>query len=303
MPVSLSGVDLNLLVALDALLSERNVTRAAEHVSVGQPAMSASLARLRKQLNDPLLVRDGRGYVLTTLGASLVEPVRAALAAAGAVLGPQPSFNPAADGRSFTIVASEYTALMLLRPLLMELADEAPNVQIKLATVGPTIDERLRRGTIDLLISPTELATNCTELPLQKLFDDSFVLVAAAANLDVADGMSIEQFLRLPYLAVAGSIPNLISRQLADQGITVHPQATMQGFAMVPLMVSGTHLVAFLQKRLAQTMAESAQLRLVEPPIPIRSLTEEMFWDGHSTADPGHRWLRERLVAQAARLT
>jgi DNA-binding transcriptional LysR family regulator len=116
--VALNGVDLNLLPALDALLAERNVTRAAERMSLGQPAMSAVLARLRKHFGDPLLVREGRGLVLTTLAASLVAPVQEAMAATEAVLGARPPFDPRTDARSFTLVGSDYVALVLLRPLM-----------------------------------------------------------------------------------------------------------------------------------------------------------------------------------------
>ena len=193
--MSRAGVDLNLLVALDALLTERNVTRAAEQISLGQPAMSAALARLRKWFNDPLLVRQGRGYVLTTLAESLQQPVRDAIGAAEAVLGVREAFDPTRDERAFNVLASDYVALVLLRPLLAELADEAPMVALTVSSVGGDNADRLRRGSADLLIYPEDLADDgYSDLSCQKLFDDRFVVVADRDNTAVDDDIDVERF-------------------------------------------------------------------------------------------------------------
>src|ERR1700754_4132374 len=133
--VGIASVDLNLLIALDALLSERNVTRAAERTSVGQPAMSASLARLRKHFDDQLLVRQGRQVMPTPLAESLVGPVREALAAVETVLVRSRAFAPRTDRAAFTIVAADYVTMVLLRPLFGAITDEAPYVRISVKPV------------------------------------------------------------------------------------------------------------------------------------------------------------------------
>lgn len=298
----LSGVDLNLLVALDALLTDRNVTRAAERMSLGQPAMSAALSRLRKQLGDPLLVREGRGYVLTTLAESLVAPVQEALAAAEAILGVRKGFEPASDDRTFSIVATDYVALVLLRPMLAELANEAPNVRIHVLSLGSGNADRLRRGTEDLLIFPTDLAGSFGDLPHSVLFKDRFVLAADRDNPDGGGAVSLDGFGELPYLAVRGSVPSLVESQLDFLGIPREPAVTTQSFVIIPMMLTGTRLVALVQERLAAPLADHANLRLMEPPFPLRPIVEAMFWSQRSTDDPGHRWLRSRLLDQARRI-
>ena len=153
-PVSLRGFDLNLFPALEALLEERNVTRAAERLSLGQPAMSAALARLRRHFDDPLLVRDGRVYQLSTFAQSLVEPVREAMAAVEAAATAIRAFDPATDTRSFTIATSDYAALVFLRPLLARLADDAPQIRLRLVPITVDMGDALRRGSLDLVILP-----------------------------------------------------------------------------------------------------------------------------------------------------
>lgn len=301
--MSLNGVDLNLLPALEALLAERNVTRAAERMSLGQPAMSAALARLRKQFGDPLLVRDGRDYVLTTLAESLVAPVEEAITAADVVLGVRKPFDPATDVRSFTIVASDYVALVLLRPLLAELTREAPGIRINVASIGIDNDERLRRGTADIVIYPVELAGRLAEMPSTILFEDRFVLTADRDNPAVTDEVDLSRFAELPYLAVQNqAIPSVVETQLDALGVRRRTEVTTQNFVTVPLLLTGTRLVALVQERLARLLAQQARLRILSPPAPIRTLVEGMFWNPRNANDPAQQWLRARLLDQAGRI-
>lgn len=300
--VSLGGVDLNLLPALDALLTERNVTRAAERMSLGQPAMSAALGRLRKQFGDPLLVREGREYTLTTLAESLVGPVREAVTAADAVLGVRKPFDPSADQRSFSVLTSDYVALVLLRPLLAELADEAPGVRINIGAAAPDTEDRLPRGTADLFICPTELAGPLNELPHTVLFEDRYILAADRDNPDVDDDLDIDRFARLPYLTVHGATPSTVETQLDALGVPRRTEVTTETFVIAPLLLTGTRLVSFVQERLALSVAAQARLRLVHSPVALRPLIEAMYWNPRNSDDPGHRWLRTRLIQQAERI-
>lgn len=300
--MALNGVDLNLLPALDALLAERNVTRAAERMSLGQPAMSAVLARLRKHFGDPLLVRDGRGLVLTTLAASLVGPVREAVAATEAVLGERPPFDPRTDARTFTLVGSDYIALVLLRPLIAELAEEAPEVRINVVAVGSEMEDRLRRGSADLLVYPVELAERFVDLPRTTLFEDRFVLAADRDNPDIVGGVDLSRFCDLPYLAVSTPFPSLVETQLDALGVVRRTEFTTEAFVTAPLLLTGTRLVGLFQERLVQMVREQANLTILPAPMELRPMVEAMYWNPRNTDDAGHRWLRERLVAQAARL-
>ena len=299
---SLSGVDLNLLLALDALLTERNVTRAANRMSLGQPAMSAALARLRKQLEDPLLVREGRVYVLTTLAESLVVPVRDAVTAVDAVLMVRKPFDPGTAQRTFTVMASDYVMLVLLRPLLAELATEAPGVHITVNATSYDFADRLRRGSADLLIYPTDLAEHLHELPSTVLFEDRFVLIADRDNPDVDEAVDADGLGALAYAGVGGVVPALVESQLEALGIHPRIGATTQTHMIIPFLLAGTRMVSFVQERLARAVAEQARVRVVRSPIELRPLVEAMYWTPRNSDDPGHRWLRSRLVDQARRI-
>ena len=150
--MQLNRFDLNLLIALDALLREKNVTRAAERVFVSQPAMSAALHKLREYFNDPLLVRVGREMELTSRGESLVEPVREALLRIQMMLGTQPTFDPKTARRDFTVIMSEEAVPGVLPPLLRTLATEAPELDVHIEMVSPTALSRLEYGEADLCL-------------------------------------------------------------------------------------------------------------------------------------------------------
>jgi DNA-binding transcriptional LysR family regulator len=297
--MTLAGIDLNLLAALDALLSEGNVTRAAERMSVGQPAMSASLRRLRKHFDDPLLVREGRKLVPTPLAESLVAPVHEALTAVEAVMGASQPFDPAHDQRTFTIVASDYVTLILLRPLFRRLATEAPEVRVNVVPMQPDFADQLRRGHADLLITPTAVAGQLS-LPHTRLFSDRFLLACDRDNPDVGEHVTPEQFSRLPYLSYSvGPLAVLADSELDEVGVERRVEVRTQSFVIAPFLLTGTRLVSMVQERLARLVADQARLRLLEPPVALRPIVEAMYWSPRHTSNPAHTWLRE-LIAEIA---
>lgn len=147
--MELCDVDLNLLVAFDVLLSELSVTRAAQRLCVGQSAMSATLSRLRDLLDDPVLERVGRGLVATPYALSLVKPIREVLDDIEAILAGGAVFDAATAQRTFTVVASDYTSLVFVAPLLVRLAQEAPGVRLWVSPPGDDYVERLKRSKVD----------------------------------------------------------------------------------------------------------------------------------------------------------
>lgn len=301
--MGLTSVDLNLLVALDALLTECNVTRAAERTSVGQPAMSASLARLRKHFNDELLVKQGRHLVKTPLAESLVGPVREALSAAEAVLIRTPQFDPARDQASFTIVAADYVTMVLLRPLLGVIAEEAPHVRIAVRPVEASFPDQLRRGHVDMVIVPTELTVGRLNFPQQQLFTDRYVLVVDRSHPEIGDTVTIEQLATLRYVAFSGgAISPIADVELETLGVRLQVDVTTQGFVVAPFLLTGTRLASIALERLAQQMVSAAQIRIVECPLPLRTIHETLFWNPRRTEDPAHRWLRDRITAFARSL-
>jgi DNA-binding transcriptional LysR family regulator len=300
--VDLNRVDLNLLVAFDALMAERSVTRAAERLCVGQSAMSSTLARLRRLLDDPVLVREGRGLVATPFAESLVKPVRDALDGVEAILESRTRFDPVRAERTFTVIASDYTMFMLLTPLLARLAEEAPGVRLWVSPPGEDYVARLQRGQVDLVIMPREVFTQHREFPHRFLFQDRFVCAVDADNDAVGETITLEEFSSLPYLATScGHEISPAEAQLDLLGIVRNVEITT-AFGLAPMLLSGTQRIALIHERLAWAMADQASLRLLEPPMQLQPINQLMLWRSHAEADPGHRWLRSRVLAFAEEL-
>jgi DNA-binding transcriptional LysR family regulator len=301
--MDLQSVDLNLLLALDALLDEHNVTRAAERLSVGQSAMSSSLGRLRKHFGDRLLVQDGKNLVPTPVAESLAPLVREAVRSAEAVFGKSSDFNPLTDRRSFTIVASDYSTLILLRPLIIELAEAAPLQTINVEMMYGDYVEQIRSGDADMGVLPVELMDPGLRLAHRHLFTDRYVLVADANNDAVGDVVTREQFATLPYIAFdAGRHPSIADAQLDALQVERRVEMSAQSLSVIPLLVAGTQMVALSHERLARHMATYIPLKLVDPPVQLRTLNETLYWSHRQTEDPATRWLRNCLAEHAAQL-
>jgi DNA-binding transcriptional LysR family regulator len=295
LPVDLNRVDLNLLVAFDALMAERSVTAAATRLSVGQSAMSSTLARLRKLFDDPILVREGQTMVATPAAESLAAPVHEALNRIRTLLAGRNRFDPAVDERTFTVMTSDYSAVAALHPLLVHLTAEAPHIRLHIQPVEQNFPERLARNQVDLLIAPKQLFPGYATYCYESLYHDRYVLAVDSANPEIGETVSVEDFSRLPYLATHyGGAPSLVEAQLDALGIARRVDVTT-GFAMAPFFLRGTRLVTLIPLLWGRRLAAAAGLRLLEPPMPLPYVTETIFWTERHEDDPAHRWLRERL--------
>jgi LysR family nod box-dependent transcriptional activator len=302
---ALRRMDLNLVLPLDALLEERHVTRAAESIGIGQPAMSAALARLRRLFGDPLLVRNGRVHELTPMGQSLVEPVRAVLTGLEQLLATTPHFDPGTDERTFTVVASDYVTLVLLRPLLERLYDEAPHVAVNVIPVSGATQVELERSQVDLVIMPRELAGPAmAHFPQRTLFTDRYVAAVWNQHRDVGSTLDRDQLTRLRYVRynATTSGPAFVDLQLARLGIEPNVALTTLSFTLVPWLLPGTSLFAFVHERLVNSTPVRGELRILEPPVPLLPIEETMYWHPVFHNDPAHHWLRERVTTLAANL-
>lgn len=299
----LANFDLNLLPALDALLNEQSVSRAAERLHIGQPAMSATLARLRSAFGDPLLVRSGRGLRRSGFADSLQEPVAEILRSVGHLLEAGEEFDPGTSHRTFTIVASDYVALILLRTLLERLSVIAPNVGVHVTPVGEKMMDNLGRGLVDLAIYPSEMLFDLKSFHAAPLFSDDFVCVTDAANLGVGEVLSLERLSTLPYLAVQqGELSSVIDKRLDEAGVSRNTTMTAQSFVMAPFMLPGTRMYTIVQRKLAELLMPEAHFRMDEPPVPVGTINEVMVWPHRRTVDPGHAWLRDELTVTARQL-
>ncbi|VIO66599.1 Nodulation protein D 2 [Bradyrhizobium ivorense] len=303
--LNLRNVDLNLLVVLDALLNERNVSRAGERIGLSQSAVSAALARLRDMFHDPLLVRVGRDLALTRNAEELIVPLRETLDRIETRLLQKPRFDPGADVRTFSISASDYAGLVLLAPLVRAVAAEAPNVTIHLLPRSRDPARILQANQADLVIEPSELFGD-SEFLSAALMSDRWLCALDADNPAVREGeITQEQFLRLPHLVYGIGRDrqlNLADQYLAQLGIQRQIDVTVESFLLAPFLIQGTQLVTHVLERAAKRLIPTSSIRLVESPFDVPDIHEAMFWHPRHTTDPGHLWLRERLKAIAKEL-
>ena len=293
----LAAVDLNLLKALDALLQERSVTRAAARLSLTQPTISAALARLRVLFHDELLVRTGRTMRPTPFAESLAPRVRDLLVELEDLVASHAIFEPARDEHTFRVLATDYSAFIVIQPLLQALTGEAPHVRLELQSrdIAEHADH-LQRSDIDLAVVPERFSRR-TGLPTEPLFSDRFVAVARRMNDAVRDRLTFAQLARLPYLTYSlGPLDFMVDALLQELGHGQRADTIVESFIVGALMIKGTRQVTFVQHRLAAALAEVAELQILEPPCEIPPIIETLTWHPRSTYDPAHRWLRRRLT-------
>lgn len=300
-------MDLNLLVALDALLREKNVTKAGEAVGLSQPAMSSALARLRRLFGDELMVRVGRDYHLTPLGLELRGRIAEILHLIEQTVEHRPEFDPKIDTRRFKIVASDYAIFLVLQPLLERVFLDAPGVSFDILPLTSAVDassksasgtDLLATGDVDLGIWPAEVL-GAEQFSSQVLFYDKWVCAVWSGLPDVGDELTMDKYLSLPQLSHAASTGERVFNKME---VERRVELTMQSFFLLPFMLQGTHLVTLMHERLGKKMAEVADIRLLEPPFQTPVISESMLWHPSRTSDPGHMWLREQLMAVASEL-
>jgi DNA-binding transcriptional LysR family regulator len=294
-------IDLNLLVALGALLEDRNLTRAGARIGMSQPAMSAALARLRRHFGDELLEREGRGYRLTFFGEQLLPTVQDALRQMEATMQRSPRFDPADSDREFSVAASDYTVSILADLLLRQLNRAAPRIRLQLHPIPSDLhssSQGLARH--DVVIGPADYGFPGRH---RELFRDRFVCVLDAANPRLAgDGrLTLDDIARLPHaVPTFGAVRSTpVDRVLDELGVTRRVQVTVAGWLTVPFVVAGTGMVAVVPERLARLAARNVDLAVVEAPFGPVELVETAFWHPSRSEDPAVRWLLETLQEAA----
>jgi len=295
-----NGLDLNLIVALDAILSERNVTRAAEKLNISQPGMSGALNRLRQYFNDDLLTQNGKQMIPTPLGATLSVPAKEILATVRSRLAVQARFLPEDARRSFTVMVSDYAATIFLPKVLRALAVEAPGMAFDLHQYADLPGDALAAGRIDLLLGPQQALS--PNHPFRPLFADDFVGVACVKNDAVDSVADIDSFLAMRHVLVRlgdSGLPTtdaiFLERSFAPRRIDV----TVPVWSLVPHYLMGTKRVAIFHRRLAHDYAGHFPLRIFEIPTALPAFEECVQWRASSRGDPAIQWLVERMEVHA----
>lgn len=296
-------LDLNLLVALDALLIEKSPTRAGERLNLSQSAVSSALARLRAHFDDELLVQVGRRMELTPLARSLEIPVREILLKIQATIDTRPDFDPASSKRHFSIVASDYILSVLLAETIRRASRIAPRVTVEVIAPTDLPAELLDRGAADLVVMPEHYLSE--EHPRQRLFEDDYCCVVWSENTLVGDAMTPEQYLELGHVVARfGSTRQATFEEwfLQRYGHVRRLEVFVSSFTEMPQAVCGTNRICTMHRRLARIWVKYLPLRILEVPVEMPQLAEGMQWHKYNDNDPGSLWMRGLLAEVAGEL-
>jgi len=297
--MKLSGVDANLLPALDALLREKNVTRAAQRLGIGQPALSHSLARLRNHFQDELLVLRGRTYFLTEKGEQLAEVVANATRAMAAVFEEPPTFEAATASSRFVVSCSDLLGFIIIPELLRTLQREAEHIAVELRTPSASPEESLLEGGVDLALGIFEDVP--PSLNQQTLYEDPAVCVLREDHSRIGDQLTLDTYGDLPHLEIApavGSIPELhVDRALAAIGKRRRVTLRTPYYMLAPRILERTDHVATLPASAAELFTKMARVRVLSPPIALPTYKFSQIWRNSRNEEPAHTWLREHIAS------
>ncbi|WP_053740665.1 LysR family transcriptional regulator [Streptomyces sp. NRRL WC-3618] len=300
--MNLASLDLNLVVALRALLEERNVTRAGRRIGLSQPAMSAALARLRHHFDDELLSRAGGRYELTALGLALLDRTATACDLLERLFTSQANFDPAHEEHEFTLIASDYAVAVFGAELVRAIHAEAPGIRVRFKQAPIELIDNTGGllSTADGLLMPHGIISG---FPTVELYRDSWVYLVADDNPEVGEHLTLDDLARLPWVTYQRTYDAPAARQIGMLGIEPRVEVSVDSFQLMPLLVAGTRRVALIQGRLAERLDGLVPVRVMEPPYDAVPLQEAMWWHPVHTHDAAHIWLRETAarVAEAVK--
>ncbi|MBT2386129.1 LysR family transcriptional regulator [Streptomyces sp. ISL-11] len=288
-----SRLDLNLLIALDALLAEESVTAAADRLGLSGPAMSRTLGRIRRALGDPVLVRAGRRMVPTPRAQALRADVRRVLDDARALFVAGAPADPATLRRTFTLSAHDSHIMAFGAALLGRAARQAPGVTLRFPAEGPDRMAPLRDGTIDLELGVID--RDEPEIRVEPLLEDRVVGVARPGHPLLDGPVTPRRYAAAHHIADSrrGRLAGPVDEALAAQGLRRRVIAAVPTFAAALYALSGTDAVGTMSERIGGPAAAALGLRTFEIPLDLPPLSIRMAWHPRHEADSGHRWLRD----------
>jgi DNA-binding transcriptional LysR family regulator len=293
--VNLRRLDLNLLVTLDMLLSEHNVTRAAERLNLSQPSVSVHLAKLRDVFGDPLLLPGPRGMRPTARAEGLREPLREALETLERAVAPASPFNPAVATHTWRVAASDYAESTIILPTLAGLRSAAPGTRLAVVEAAPArLAKQAEQGEIDLGFHTSHGAPE--GLRRRVLFAERYVLAGRAGHPRLKRRPTLAQFCRLEHVIVSpdgGGFVGVTDDVLAKAGLTRKVVLSVPHFLFMQSVLANTDLVGMLPARL---LRNAGGLCMVEPPVAVPGYEMAMLWHERSHRDPAHQWLRDYIA-------
>jgi DNA-binding transcriptional LysR family regulator len=300
---NLSRLDLNLLVAFDALLTERSVTRAAARIGLGQSAMSHNLARLRTLFGDELLTRAAEGMRPTPRALALADPVRVTLAQIQAAVLQREAFDPSTANRSFRIGLADSIEVAVIPGLIARLQRTAPSVSLRLRPIDRlTVLEDLDTGRLDLGIGVFDQGQ--IHHKRRALYTDNFLCLFNPAQVNVVPPLSLEDYLSVPHVLTSltddghGAVDDALAKLKLKRSIAL----ITPGFLAVPFVVRRAPVITTMPSKLARYFAEAFGLATSPPPVELPTFTISLLWHASYDHDPGHVWLRQTVVGLASEI-
>lgn len=289
--INLKSIDLNLLIALQALLDEKHVSRAAVRIGLSQSAMSHALNRLRKTLHDPLLVRDATGLCLTARAHELQLPLKNILIDINKLISP-PTENPQHMKDEITIAARDYEIATILPSVIQRITKEAPKLKLNIITSTDDHLGILERNEVDLILTGSE--SQSSTLCRHVLFHEDFVCMIASHNKALTKEITLEKYLELKHCMVTlgGFGPGVVDLALDTLGLQRDVVVRIPYFLCTSYIITHSDLVITLPRKIAHLLNQP-QIKLFEPPLPLETFPIYMYWHIKNQANPVHQWVRQ----------
>lgn len=295
--MNLRAIDLNLLVVFDAIYRERNISKAAQRLTLSQPAVSNALARLRERLGDPLFIRTTHTMVPTARANALVEPIQQALSLIEGSLRSGDAFDASRSERRFVIAVEDYGETVILSRFLDWLAQAAPGICIKIRPEpGTQLASEMKDGQVDLALD--YFIQRDPSFHNECIMTDGLLSLSRVDHRQLNGHLTLEQYLKVHHIALSprfGSMP-MIDLALAKRGLRRHVSVELPHFQSMPLLVKNTELICTLPNRMAHLYAETFQLQTYEVPLRVPKFPIYLIWHCSMDADPAHAWLRRNLI-------
>lgn len=294
MKADLRTLDLNLLKALDALLDERSVTRAAARLALTQPAVSGMLNRMRDHFDDPLFIRAPHGMVPTTRAEALAAPVKRILADIDALLQPI-AFDPITANMTFTLAATDYALRAVVVPFIAALKVRAPHIRVRVVPVEPErLVNQLGQGKLDLALMTPH--TTPDELHSRALYDERYVCMMRADHPDAGKPLTLDRFCALEQVLVSyegEGFRGVTDDALAKIGRTRRVGLSVSSFLVLPDVLTISDMIAVVPERMAENRAG---MFVCDTPASVQGFTKSMAWHERTHRSPAQQWLRELLL-------
>jgi DNA-binding transcriptional LysR family regulator len=294
--VDLHRIDLNLLVSLDTLLAEQNVTHAARRLSMSQPALSAQLRQLRSVFGDPLLIPAARGMTPTLRALELQAPLRELLASVNRLMTGQQAFDPATATDTFRIAATDSIQAAVCVPLVAKLRRSAPHTRMALLPADrPRLGEQMASGEIDLVLGAAAGLPDAVKA--RPLYEEGFLCLLRRGHPLGARPLDLDTFCQLEHVLVSpagGGFSGAVDEALARLGRARRVVASLTSFLVTPALIARSDMICTVPARLARAAGDAVMV--VAPPCEVGSFTVQMGWHARTDSDPAQKWLRQQVL-------